>query len=138
MRRWALGLLTEGALTLFFLTVADPAIAAGEFDAAFSGYIARMILALAILGALGYVAVKFLPGYFAAGSRGHIKILGAASLGRDVIYITKTGPEVVAFISGRAGATVLGRWSLEEWGDYEAGAKLTEAQRPDKRTIDES
>ena len=123
-------------MPLFFLTAADPAAAVGEFDAAFSGYVARMILALSILGALGYVAVKFLPGYFAAGSRGHIKILGAASLGRDVVYITRTGPEVVAFISGRAGATVLGRWSLEEWDDYEAGAKFKETPPRGKRTID--
>ena len=108
------------ALTLFFL--ASPARAASEFDAAFSGYVTRMLLALAVLGLAGYAAVRFLPGRFSAGARGNIKILGMLNVGRDMVFIVRTGPEVVSFVSGRAGVTVLGRWSLEEWDDYEASA----------------
>jgi len=122
----ALRLFLSGALTLFFLAV--PASAASEFDAAFSGYVTRMILAVAILGLLGYAAVRFLPGRWGAGTRGHIKVLGMLSIGRDVIYIVRTGPEVVSFVSGRTGSTILGRWSLEEWDDYEAAASTRESQ----------
>ena len=116
----ALRLFIVGALALFFLTL--PAAAASDFNVAFSGYITRMLLALAILGLVGYGLAKFLPGRFAAGARGHIKLLGMLNVGRDTIFLVKTGPEVVAFVSGRTGVTPLGRWSLEDWDDYEAAA----------------
>jgi hypothetical protein len=116
----ALRLFVKLALTLYFLALASAALAASELDEAFSGYVTRMILALALLGALGYAAAKFLPGRFGVGSRSHLKIISALSLGREMIYIIKTGPEVVAFLSGRTGAVILGRWSAEEWDDYEA------------------
>ncbi|MDR1137457.1 MAG: hypothetical protein LBK91_03955 [Synergistaceae bacterium] len=91
-----------------------------SFDDAFSGYVTRMVLALCIMGALGYFAVKYLPGRLGSAARGHMRVISALSLGRDMMYIVKTGPEVVAFLSGRNGAVVLGRWSLEEWENYEA------------------
>ena len=122
----ALRLFLNVALTLFFLS--SPAAAAQEFDAAFSGYVTRMVLALALLALLGYAAVKFLPGRLSAGARGHIKVLGMLTVGREAVYVVKTGPEVVAFVSGRAGVTVLGRWSLEEWDDYEAAASARDAR----------
>ena len=112
----------NGALTLFFLT--SPAAAASEYDMEISRYITRMVLAVVLLGLLGYGLVKFLPGRFAAGARGHIKVLGMMSVGRDAVFILRTGPDVVAFVSGRAGVTILGRWSLEEWDDYEAAADV--------------
>jgi hypothetical protein len=124
----ALRLLPTVACALFLLLFAGPLEAASEFDAAFSGYMTRMFFAIAIFGALGYAAVKFLPGRLMGYSRGHIKILSAVSLGRDMIYIVKTGPEVVAFISGRTGSTVLGRWGLEEWDDYEAACSNEAAE----------
>ena len=92
-----------------------------------SGYAARVVVYLALLGVVGYVAVKFLPGRFSAGGRGHIRILGMLNVGREVIYIVKTGPEVVAYASGRAGIAVLGRWNLEEWDDYEAAAGVRDS-----------
>ena len=119
----ALRLFLNGALTLFFLASSSEA-ATPEFDAAFSGYVTRMLLALALLGLVAYAAVKFIPSRFAAGARGHIKILGMLNVGREVIFIVRTGPEVVAFVSGRAGVTVLGRWSLEDWDDYEAASSV--------------
>ncbi|MCL2683774.1 MAG: hypothetical protein FWE55_00875 [Synergistaceae bacterium] len=122
----------SGALTLFFL--ASPAgaeTATPELDTTIAGYVTRMILALVILGLLGYAAVRFLPGRLTAGARGHIKVVGMLNVGRDMIYIVRTGPEVVAFVSGRTGATVLGRWSLEEWDDYEAAAGARDSLPPE-------
>ena len=126
----ALRLFLSGALALFFLVL--PADAASEFEATFSGYVTRMLLALAILGLLGYAAVKFLPGRWTSGARGHIKVVGMLNVGRDMVYIVKTGPEVVAFISGRAGVTVLGRWSLEDWDGYEAAASVRDSLPAEK------
>jgi hypothetical protein len=122
----------KAALTLFFLLRAEAAMAGvAELDAAFSEFAVKITLALAILGLLGYAAVKFLPGRLLAGGKGHIKIIGAAGVGRDMLYIVKTGPDVVAFLSGRTGATILGRWGIEEWDDYEAGVSIRETIPPD-------
>ena len=127
----ALRLFLSGALTLFFLVL--PAAAASEVDAMLSEVVTKMLLALAVLGLLGYAAVKYLPGRWSARSRGHIKVVGMLNVGRDMIYIIKTGPEVVAFISGRAGTTVLGRWSLEDWDDYEAAAGARDSRPAEQR-----
>ena len=133
-RSGALRLFLKAALTLFFLLRAEAAMAASaELDAAFGVFVTRIVLGIAILGGLGYAAVKFLPGRLMGGARGHIKIIGAVSVGRDMIYIVKTGPDVVAFLSGRAGATVLGRWDAEKWDDYEAGADIREKLPPDEK-----
>lgn len=93
---------------------------ARDFDANLAGYVARMFLALFILGAVGFAAVKVLPGKFRAAARGRLKLVGALNLGRDVIYLVRVGPDVIALFAGRAGSTVLARWSAEEWDDYEA------------------
>lgn len=124
MRKRAFVLILAGISALFFL--AEAAEAAEDFDAAFSGYVARVVIALLLLGVLAYFALKFLPGRFGAMSRGHIKIICAANLGRDMMYIARLGPEVVAFLCGRFGSVVLGRWSAEEWDDYEAARILPE------------
>jgi hypothetical protein len=147
----ALRLFLSGALTLFFLAL--PVLATSDFDAAatldvaasesdaavlpvaaaptidtmLAEFTTKMILAVAVLGLLGYAAVKFLPGRWGTGGHGHIKVMGMLNVGRDMIYIVKTGPDVVAFVSGRTGPAVLGRWSLEEWDDYEAAASARDS-----------
>jgi hypothetical protein len=121
-------------LTLFFLTFAEAAGAeTSGFDDAFSGYVTRMLLALLIMGAVGYLAVKYLPGRLASVSRGHIRVISALNLGRDMMYIVKTGPEVVAIWVGRNSSAVLGRWSLEEWENYEAASSAVSAILTDER-----
>ena len=120
-------------MTLFFLTYTEAARAApAGFDDAFSGYVTRMLLALLIMGAVGYLAVKYLPGRLGSVSRGHIRVISALSLGRDMMYIVKTGPDVIAFWAGRNGSAVLGRWSLEEWENYEASSKAVSAILPEE------
>jgi hypothetical protein len=47
-----------------------------------------------------------------------------------MMYIVKTGPDVIAFWAGRNGSAVLGRWSLEEWENYEAASKAVSAIPP--------
>ncbi|MDR1965337.1 MAG: hypothetical protein LBQ36_01390 [Synergistaceae bacterium] len=114
-------------MTLFFWVLHAPRAfaAASEFDYAFTGYLTRMLLAMLLLGGLGYAAVKFLPGRLMSASRGHIHVIGARGLGRDMMYIVRTGPQVIAFFAGKSGAVVLGRWSLEEWEDYEAASQFS-------------
>lgn len=117
-----MGRLFQANLALV-LCVSAPSLSwagASDFDATLSGYATRMFLALFFLGAAGYAAVKFLPGKFRAGAQGRLKLIGAISLGRDVVYLVRIGPDVVALYAGKTGATVLGRWSAEEWDDFEA------------------
>ena len=114
-------------ILVFSAFLARPAWAAPGFDeAGYSAglfrYVSTMLLALLVLGLLWYAAARFLPGRLGARARGHIKVLGMLNVGREMVYIVRTGPEVSAFVSGKMGSTVLGRWSLEEWDDYEAAA----------------
>ncbi|MDR1579306.1 MAG: hypothetical protein LBS35_03030 [Synergistaceae bacterium] len=135
MRKRAVGLILTGISTLFFLERAahSAGVETEDFNSAFSGYVAKMVLALLLLGALAYFALKFLPGRLGPMSRGHIKIIGAVNLGRDMMYIARLGPEVVAFLCGRAGSIVLGRWSAEEWDDYEAARIQPEPHKAEEK-----
>ncbi len=90
------------------------------FDATLSTYIAKMVLSLLLLLLLGFLAIKYLPGRFRVGAQGKLKLIGTLSLGRDVVYVVQTGPEVIALFVSRTNSTVMGRWSLEEWGDFES------------------
>jgi hypothetical protein len=47
------------------------------------------------------------------------RILGMLRVGRDAVYILKTGPQITAVLVGRGSNTVLGQWSREEWEEYE-------------------
>ena len=45
-----------------------------------------------------------------------VKIISSLRLsGRDVFYVIKCGPEVLAIIVGSSGANLIGKWSDEEW-----------------------
>jgi hypothetical protein len=123
------------AATLFFWAAAAGPSAAAEaaedLTGAMTEYVTKMILALLLLCAAGYAAVKYLPGRLGGRGARHLKVISAVSLGREMVYIVKTGPEIVALFSGKAGAVVLGRWSLEEWDDY-GEASLNFPARPEE------
>jgi len=44
-------------------------------------------------------------------AKGAVGLLASLSLGRDVIFIVRCGPDVIALLSGK----VIGRWRYEEW-----------------------
>jgi hypothetical protein len=143
MTKRALRLIVVAALALFFCIYAGCSLCVASEDAApripsldgsLMGYIGRMALALLLLGAAGYGAAKFLPGFFKGGGPQRPRVIGALSLGRDVVYILQTGPDVVAFFVGKGGSLLLGRWSLDEWEDYEAS--LSGVEREGQRTKD--
>jgi flagellar biogenesis protein FliO len=142
VRKRALRLISVAALALFFYICAAGPICAASGDvvpqpslgAALSGYIERMLLALAFFAAAAFAAAKFLPRFFKKGGAGRLRMIGAMSLGRDAVYIIQTGPDVVALFVGKSGSVVLGRWRLDEWEDYEAS--LEESAREGQRTKD--
>jgi hypothetical protein len=129
VRRWALRLISGAALALIFFMLGSSLLYAASEDVVpsmssyndtLTGYMTRMILAVVLLGAVGYATAKFLPKFFRTGPPGCLRVLSALNLGRDMVYILQTGPDVIALFVGKSGSTLLGRWSLDEWEDYEA------------------
>jgi flagellar biogenesis protein FliO len=140
VKKRALRLILVAALALFFYIRAALPLLAASGDAvpqlpglgdSLSGYVERMLLALTLFAAAAFAAAKFLPKFFKTGSGGRLRMIGAMSLGRDAVYIIQTGPDVMVLFVGKSGATLLGRWRLEEWEDYEAsaGESAHESQR---------
>jgi len=72
-----------------------------------------------------FIFVKFFKKYFpnAAGTlnaRGtqavKIEILSSLRLtGRDIFFVVRCGPDVIAFALTQNGACPLGKWSYEQW-----------------------
>ncbi|MDR1472285.1 MAG: hypothetical protein LBS75_07155 [Synergistaceae bacterium] len=114
-------------MTLFFLSSsAEIVLAASDIDRDISlgSYVTKMIIALLVFSAAGYALARYLPGGIGRGAVGKLRLVAALSLGRDMLYIVRTGPQVVALFVGRSSSTVVGRWSAEEWDDYEAAAAI--------------
>lgn len=112
----------QSALTLFFLALGITAASAepNNFDSTLASYVSKMLLSLLILAIFGFFAVKYLPGKLKVGAQGRLKLVGSLALGRDVVYLVQTGPEIIAIFVSRTNSTVMGRWTLEEWDDFEA------------------
>ena len=45
----------------------------------------------------------------------HVKIMASLPLGKDVFFVLRCGPEVLALTSGPGGTRLMGRWKHEEW-----------------------
>jgi hypothetical protein len=130
MKRGVPWLFRRSAAALFFCALSAGTLWADSadidpggvsYDDTLSGYLTRIIIAFALLGGVGYAAAKFLPKRFGWKGGGKLRIMGAVSLGRDMIYVVKVGPDVVAVLSGKSGATVIGQWSLDEWDSLDEG-----------------
>lgn len=121
-------------LTLFFL--AAPAAAEdGSFDSTMSTYIAKMAISLVILAVAGVLILKFLPGRLRSSADGRLKHIGTLPLGRDAVHVVQTGPEVIAVLVSRSGATVMGRWPLDEWHDRPLSPSGDESEDTDPRRV---
>lgn len=112
----------RSTLALFFLTLVTTSAYAEPdgFDTTLASYFSKMLISLLVLVVFGFFAVKHLPGKLKIGAQGRLKLVGSLALGRDVVYLVQVGPEVVAVFVSKASSTVIGRWSLEEWDDFEA------------------
>ena len=44
-----------------------------------------------------------------------MEILASLSLGKDDFFVVRCGPDVIAFITGAGGASVIGRWKYDDW-----------------------
>ena len=84
-------------------------------DTSLTAYLIRVSLALALLlAAAFFIKLKFnkMRG-FAKGAA--VEILASLSLGKDAFFVVRCGPDVIAFITGAGGASVIGRWKYDDW-----------------------
>lgn len=91
-------------------------------------YLTRVSLALVLLMLSAALLVRFARGR-REGVRddGAVKLLASLPVGKDVFFVLRCGPDVVAFTSGAGGTCLMGRWKYEEWvGARNAPAKRAE------------
>ena len=44
-----------------------------------------------------------------------VELLASLPLGKDVFFVVRCGPDVLAFTLGGSGTCAMGRWKYEEW-----------------------
>ncbi|MDR1916552.1 MAG: hypothetical protein LBQ58_08270 [Synergistaceae bacterium] len=98
------------------------------FDVSLTEYVAKMAIALVFFIVAGYALARYLPGRFGMKAGRKLQLIAALALGRDMIYIVRTGPTVVALFVGKSSSTVIGSWSSEEWDDYEEAVDVATQQ----------
>lgn len=110
---------TVFSLLFFCVPTIGHAAEVHAFEYSLVEYITRMSVALALLIALGYAVTRYFPKHFTAlQPQSRLKVLGVLRLGKDSLYIVKTGPLVIALLLGKE-TRVLAQWSEEEWEQYE-------------------
>lgn len=79
-------------------------------------YLTRVLIALGVLSVSALVLVRYSKKRSGPERDGvSVKILTSLPLGRDVFFVVRCGPDVLAFTSGSGGSRLMGRWTYEEW-----------------------
>jgi hypothetical protein len=79
-------------------------------------YLGKVILALVVLAFSGwlFILISKRKGWLQKGSD-KLYIISSLSLGRDVFFILRCGPEVIAVVTGPSGTRLMGKWTLKDW-----------------------
>lgn len=79
-------------------------------------YLVRVLLALVVMGlaALFFVRTARSKGW-AKQNGAPVQIMASLPLGKDVFFVLRCGPDVVALVTGRSGISIVGRWRYNEW-----------------------
>jgi hypothetical protein len=89
-----------------------------------------VFLTLALMGAGAFVFAGWAKKKgWVKRNEAHVKIMASLPLGKDVFFVLRCGPEVLALASGPAGTRLLGRWKHEEWLVLEEKQSLEEKTR---------
>lgn len=85
-------------------------------DPGLAAYLIRVSLALVVLSLLALFVVRCSRKRRQGVRDGVVvEILTSLPLGKDVFFVVRCGPDVLAFTSGAGGACLMGRWKYEEW-----------------------
>ena len=85
-----------------------------------STYLSKVVLALVLLAISGWLILYISKrrGWIQKGSD-KLYIISSLSLGREIFFVIRCGPEIIAIVSGPSGSRLMGRWAIEEWNDSE-------------------
>ena len=85
-------------------------------DPSLVSYLTRVSIALVVLALSAVLLVRFARRR-CAGVRddGAVKLLASLPVGKDVFFVVRCGPDVLAFTSGGGGSRLMGRWTYEDW-----------------------
>jgi len=83
-------------------------------------YLSKVVLALVVLAISGWLLlyISKRKGWIQKGSD-KLYIISSLSLGREIFFVIRCGPEIIAIVSGPSGSRLMGRWAIEEWNDSE-------------------
>ncbi len=103
-------------------------MATGEVD--LMSYLLRIILALIVMSVSAFIFVYFAKNKgWVRQNEAHVKIMASLPLGKDVFFVLRCGPEVIALTSGAAGTRLMGRWNYEEWVQREENEREAADQK---------
>ena len=95
-----------------------------EFSSSLSlgAYLGKVILALVVLAVSCwlFLCISKRKGWIQKGSD-KLYIISSLSLGRDVFFIIRCGPEIIAVVTGHSGTKLMGKWKLEDWNISDEG-----------------
>lgn len=97
------------------LFVPSAAFASSMEAPSLTSYLLKVGLSLALLAIAGYLVVFFSGRRAPLRTKGALSVVASLPLGRDVLFVVRCGPDVIAVLSGKNGARVIGRWRFEEW-----------------------
>ena len=77
----------------------------------------RALAALVIMSLCALLLVKYVKkNHIIPKSNSNVEILTSLRLSvRDIFFVVRCGPDVIAFTLGPGGTCLMGRWSYEEW-----------------------
>ena len=80
------------------------------------GYLSRVLFALAVMVFCAVLIVRFSKKKCgSAQGSASVELIASLPVGKDVFYVLRCGPDVIALTSGNSGVRLIGRWSYEEW-----------------------
>lgn len=90
----------------------EPALAQSSVPV--EAYLTKVLLAVALLGVMGILLVRWGPRFRRASGSGP-EVLTSLSLGRGVIYVVRFCSEIILLGETKGGYSVLGRYPVEQW-----------------------
>ena len=86
-------------------------------DVSLAAYVLRAATALIVMSVCAFFLVRYAKknNITLNGTRDAEILTSLRLTGRDVFFVVRCGPEVIAFTVGPGGACVMGRWNYDEW-----------------------
>ena len=79
-------------------------------------YLTRVLIALGVLSVFAFVLVRCAKKKNGADGEGvPVRVLTSLPVGKDVFFVVRCGPDVLAFTWGGGGSRLMGRWTYEDW-----------------------